>query len=183
MAGRVLQQGTAREQWTVHSTNGDRRTWWLLAGVVIGAGLSSLWPVENLQAVATDREERFAIVTCETGLAQPESVFVLDFLTGRLAGGTLNQQTGTFTNFFFRMIASDFALDSTNKPKYVIIPGRADLTSQRGATNASSCLYVGELNSGKVIAYRFPIRVSRSPLPPVPLEPLDQFIFREAIAE
>lgn len=162
--------------------NRDRRTWWLLAGVGIGIALSSLWPAENLQAVATDREERFAIMTCETGLTQPESVFVLDFLTGRLAGGTLNQQSGLFTNFYFRMIAADFQLDATSKPKYVIIPGRADLTSGRGATTGASCLYVGELNSGKVIAYRFPVRISRTPLPPVALEPLDQFIFREALA-
>lgn len=161
----------------------DRRTWWLLAGVVLGFGLSSLWPVENVQAVATDREERFCIATCETGLAQPESVFVLDFLTGRLFGATLNQQTGTFTATYFRMISADFQLSADNKPKFVLIPGRADLTNTRGTTTAASVLYIGELNSGRVIAYRFPVRVSRSPLPTAPIEPLDQFIFREAVVE
>ncbi|MDX1966140.1 MAG: hypothetical protein SFV23_03110 [Planctomycetaceae bacterium] len=164
-------------------TKADQRTWWLLAGVVVGVGLSSLWPVETLQAVATDREERFAIITCDTGLAQPESVFVLDFLTGRLFGATLNQQTGTFTSTYFRIIAGDFQLDATSKPKYVVIPGRADLTSGRGATTGASVLYIGELNSGKVIAYRFPVRVSRTPLPTAAIEPLDQFTFREAVAQ
>lgn len=160
--------------------NEDRRTWWLLAGVVVGVGLSSLWPVEHAQAVATDREERFAIVTCDTGLQQPETVFVLDFLTGRLAGATLNPQSQKFTNFYFRMIGADFQLDATSKPKYVIIPGRSDLTSGRGATIGASSLYIGELNSGKVVAYGFPVRVSRTPLPPATIEPIDMFTFREA---
>lgn len=161
----------------------DRRTVWLLAGLAAGVALSYLWPVETAQAVATDREERFAIMTCDTGLGQPESVFVLDFLTGRLAGATLNQQTGTFTNFFYRVVAGDFGLDPTNKPKYVIMAGRADLTSGRGASTGASVLYIGELISGKVIAYRYPVRISRTPLPPVAIEPLDQFTFREAITE
>ncbi len=166
----------------MEQTRDDRRTWWLLAGVVIGVGLASLGRGENLHAVATDRDERFAITTCETGLAMPETVFVLDFLTGRLFGATLNQQTGTFTNSYFRMIAGDFQLDATNKPKYTIIPGRADLTSGRGTTSGASVIYIGELNSGKVIAYRFQVRISRTPLPTQPIEPLDQFMFREAVA-
>ncbi|MBI1344972.1 hypothetical protein GC163_01640 [bacterium] len=167
----------------MQQTNKDQRTWWLLAGVVAGVALSYLWPVETAQAVATDREERFAITTTESSPLQPEAVFVLDFLTGRLAGAALNPQSGAFTNFFFRVIGSDFGIDPTNKPKYVMIPGRAELTSGRGATSSTSVLYVGELTSGKVIAYRFPYRVSLKPMPPMPIEPLDQFTFREAIAE
>jgi hypothetical protein len=163
----------------------DPRAWWLMGGVLLGLALSSLWPVENLQATSTDRDsqDRFAIVTCETGLAAPESVFVLDFLTGRLAGATLNQQTRRFTNFYFRMLGADFGAAGETKPKYVIIPGRSDLSSDRGATIGAATLYIGELNSGKVIAYGFPIRLTRNPVPPVAIEPLDSFTFREAINE
>ena len=161
----------------------DQRTWWLLAGVAIGVGLSWLWPMETVQAVATDREERFAISTTESGLAQPEAVFVLDFLTGRLTGAALNSQTANFTQFYFRMISADFALDANTKPKFVMIPGRADLVSGRGATNAAGVLYIAELNSGKVIAYRFPVRISQKPTPPQPLEPFATFPFREATTE
>jgi len=161
----------------------DQRAWWLLAGVAIGVGLSYLWPLETAQAVATDREERFAICTTETGLALPESVFVLDFLTGRLTGATLNQQTANFTGFYFRVITPDFLTDANAKPKYVMMPGRADLTSGRGQTTASGVIYIAELTSGKVIAYRFPARISKTPLPPQPLEPFATFPFREATAE
>ncbi len=164
-----------------HST--DRRTLWLLAGLVAGMILSAWWPVEPVHAVATDREERFAIATTDTGLGQPESVFVLDFLTGRLVGATLNSQTATFTSFYARVIAGDFIVDPNTKPKFVMIPGRADLNSGRGTTSSAGVLYVGELTSGKVVAYRFPVRVSRTPSPVQPLEAFAFFPFREATME
>ncbi len=163
--------------------NTDRRTGWLLAGLVGGIALSYLWPAENVQAVATDREERFAIATTDTGLGAPESVFVLDFLTGRLVGATLNPQSATFTNFYARNITADFQSDAAAKPKFVMIPGRADLNSRGGATSSAGVLYIGELTSGKVIAYRFPYRTSRTALPVQPLEAFAFFPFREALAE
>jgi len=137
-----------------------------------------------VQAVATDREERFAICTVDTGYSAPEAVFVLDFLTGRLVGACLNQQSGTFTNFFLRNVAADFAADGNMKPKFVLIPGRADLNSGRGTTSSSGVLYIGELNTGKVLAYRFAYRNSRTPLPPVQMELLPTFLsFREAATD
>lgn len=156
---------------------------WLLAGLVGGVCLSYLWPVEHVQATATDREERFAICTTETYVGAPESVFVLDFLTGRLLGATLNQQSGIFTNFYARNIAGDFTLDGTTKPKFVIIPGRADLQSGRGSQASAGVIYVGELNSGKVICYRFSYVNSRTARAVVPMEPLATFNFREATTE
>ncbi|MDP1796620.1 MAG: hypothetical protein Q8K78_04030 [Planctomycetaceae bacterium] len=163
--------------------NTDRRAGWLLAGLVGGVVLSYLWPAEEAKAVATDREERFAIATTDTGLGAPESVFVLDFLTGRLVGATLNQQTAQFTNFYARNIAADFQADAAAKPKFVMIPGRADLNSRAGATTSAGVLYVGELTTGKVIAYRFPFRQSRTALPVQPLEAFAFFPFREAVQE
>ncbi|GIX03041.1 MAG: hypothetical protein KatS3mg113_0047 [Planctomycetaceae bacterium] len=159
---------------------------WFIMGCIVGGGLLYLWPVETVQAVATDREERFAICTTETGPGLAESVFVLDFLTGRLVGATLNQQTNPpiFTNYYARNIAADFLIDATSKPKFVMIPGRSDaVASGRGVTMSTGVIYVGELNSGKVICYRFPHRISRTPLPPVPLEPVAFFSFREATVE
>lgn len=162
----------------------DKRAGWLLAGLIGGVALSYLWPTEEVKAVATDREERFAIATTDTGLGAPESVFVLDFLTGRLVGATLNPQSATFTNFYARNITADFQqADAAAKPKFVMIPGRADLNSGRGATTSAGVLYIGELTTGKVFAYRFPYRVSRTPVPVQPLEPFAFFPFRDAVTE
>lgn len=164
----------------VSTLSNDRRVVWLLTGFLAGLAVASFWPSETVHAVATDRADRFAITTVEVGPASPEAVFVLDFLTGRLTGGLLNQQSGVFTNFYFRNIAADFAVDQNAKPKYAMMAGQANLTSGRGITTATGVLYIGELNSGKLAAYRFPYRISRTPLPePLPLELFAFFPFRE----
>jgi hypothetical protein len=159
----------------------ERRLVWMGMGLVAGLCLAYFWPHETAQAVATDRDDRFAVCTVDVGFGNPEAVFVLDFLTGRLSGAMLNQQTAQFTNFWFRQIAADFQVqaDAAAKAKYVIIPGRADLTSGRGVTTATGVLYIGELTSGKVGVYRFTFRTSKTALPVQTLEPFAYFPFRE----
>jgi len=160
----------------------EPRSLYLMVGVLGGLVLSWFWPHEPLQAVATDRDDRFAVTTVRVGYAQPEAVFVLDFLTGRLVGGMLNQQTGKFTNFYMRNVAADFQIDAeaAAKAKYVIIPGDSELTSGRGTTIAVGTVYIAEMQSGKLLAYAFPFKNARTPLPPWQLEVIDFFPFREA---
>lgn len=163
----------------------ERRMVWMGLGLIAGLCLAYLWPHEVAQAVACDRDDRFAMCTCEVGFANAEAIFVLDFLTGRLQGAMLNQQTSTFTNFWARNIAADFQVqaDAAAKAKYVFVPGRADLTNKGGATTAAGVLYIGELTSGKVGCYRFSFKTSRQVLPVQPLEPFAYFPFREETKE
>ena len=85
----------------------------------------------------------------------------------------------------FRNVAADLQLKASAaaKAKYCVIPGNAFLTSGGGATLATGMIYVGELTSGKVIAYSFTVRNSKTPLPVVPLEPVSFFAFREAVID
>jgi hypothetical protein len=167
--------------------NNERRLVWMGLGLVAGLCIAYCWPHETAQAVATDRDDRFAICTVETqtSFGQPEAVFVLDFLTGRLTGAMLNQQSGVFTNFYFRNIAGDFQLKATAaaKAKYAIIPGNAYLTTGSGVTLSTGVIYVAEMTSGKVVAYTFAIQNSKVPTPPQGLEPLAFFPFRDAAKE
>lgn len=162
----------------------QRRLTWIGLGLVAGLCLAYCWPHETAQAVATDRDERFALCTVETqtNFGMPEAVFVLDFLTGRLTGAMLNQQTSVFTNFWFRNVAADFNLNANAaaKAKYSIIPGNAYLSNRGGMTLSTGVVYVAELTSGKVVCYTFPVRNSKQPLPPAQLEPVAFFPFREA---
>lgn len=162
----------------------QRQLAWMGLGLVAGLCLAYCWPHETAQAVATDRDERFALCTVETqtNFGMPEAVFVLDFLTGRLTGAMLNQQTAVFTNFWFRNVAADFNLNAAAaaKAKYSIIPGNAYLSNRGGATLSSGVLYVAELTSGKVVCYTFNVRNTKQPMPPVQLEPVAFFPFREA---
>lgn len=156
----------------------DRRMVWLLAGVLAGLTLAQFWPQEVLHANATDRSDNFAISTVDVGPGFPQAVFVLDFLTGRLTGALINSQTGRFTNFYQRNIAGDFS--AGKKAKYAMIPGTGIFTSGTGATSATGVLYIGELTSGKLAAYRFVYRNSPDPIAQaLPFEPADFFPFRE----
>ena len=168
--------------------NNERRLVWMGLGLVAGLCIAYCWPHETAQAVATDRDDRFAICTVETqtSFGQPEAVFVLDFLTGRLTGAMLNQQSFAFTNFWFRNIAADFQLKAAAaaKAKYVIIPGNAYITNPGGgATLSTGVIYIGEMTSGKVIAYSFAIRNSATPTPVQGLETMAFFPFREAMKD
>ncbi len=163
------------------SMTADRRMVWLLTGVLAGVGLAALWPAETAHAIATDRSDRFAVCTVDVGPGTPDAVFVLDFLTGRLTGALLNPQSGIFTNFYFRNVAADFVIDPNTKPKYAMIPGAGILNSGGGVTTASGVIYIGELASGKLVAYRFPFRTSRVPLDDIlPLDPFAFYSFRDA---
>jgi hypothetical protein len=156
----------------------DRRMVWLLAGVLAGLALAQFWPQEELHAMATDRSEKFAVTTVDVGPGMPEAVFVLDFLTGRLTGALMNSQSGRFTNFYYRNIAGDFSAGKA--AKYALIPGTGIFTSGQGATSATGVLYIGELTTGKLAAYRFVYRNTPDPIPqPLPLEIADFYPFRE----
>jgi hypothetical protein len=158
----------------------DRRMVWLLTGVIAGLGLAALWPAEPVHAIATDRADRFAVCTVEVGPGTPDAVFVLDFLTGRLTGAMLNPTSGIFTNFYFRNVAADFIIDPNAKAKYAMIPGAGFLNAGGGITTANGVLYIGELSSGKVVAYRFPYRNSRVVIEEImPLDPFAYYMFRE----
>ncbi|MBC8114026.1 MAG: hypothetical protein H7062_06590 [Candidatus Saccharimonas sp.] len=163
----------------------ERRLVWMGMGLMAGLCLAYFWPHETAQAVMGDRDDRFAMCTVDVGFANPEAIFVLDFLTGRLQGAMLNQQSGTFTNFWARNIAADFQqqADAAAKAKYVFVPGRADLNNKGGTTTAAGVLYIGELTSGKVGCYRFSFKTSRTVMPLQTLEPFAYFPFREETRE
>ncbi|ODA36336.1 hypothetical protein [Planctopirus hydrillae] len=152
---------------------------WLVAGIFLGMAISSFWPAEQVQARGTDRTDKFAITTATTGFQNPDTIFVLDFLTGRLVGALLNQQSAQFTNFYFRSIAADFGLDPAAKPQFVIMSGDGNLTTRGGPQISTGVVYIGEMTTGKVVAYRYPFQLAPKPLPPTTLQPFAFFSFRD----
>ena len=162
--------------------NRDRRFAWILTGLIAGIGLASIWPHEPLAAGAgSDRNEKFAIVTAELGI-NTEAVFILDFLTGRLTGASLNRtRSGTgFVYFYYRNVAEDFKVAGNATPYYAITSGTAEIQNSGGAQWGQAAIYVAELNSGRVQAYAIPYRITQVPQPPIPIVPLAGFPFREA---
>lgn len=156
---------------------------WLGTGLILGLGVAQFWPHEPVSAATADRDEKFGMVTCPMSFTDgTEGVFVIDYLTGQLKGGMVNPRIGKFTNFYFRNLAADFNVDPKAQPHYVMVSGnRGQSIASSGNTLSSGTLYVGELTSGKVVAYVFPYRELRAPAPPVQILPADVFQFREPV--
>ena len=158
---------------------GNSRAVWLGVGLMAGLSIAYFWPHEPAAAASNDRAAKFGMMTTTMGL-DVEGVFVLDYLTGRLTGAVMNTRTGKFGVMYTRVIAADFGVDPKTTPQYAFVGGRAAL-SGRGATPASSVIYVGELNSGKVICYAMKYTIPRTKVRvPQPLIPRDAFPFRQA---
>ena len=158
----------------------ERQLVWLLFGVIGGLCLAYFWPHEHVLASATDRDTKFAICTVDVGPGMPDAVFVLDLLTGKLYGGLLNPQAQAFTNFWVANVAVDFKVPKNGK--FTMIPGSGLLNAPAGgggAAIATGVIYIGEVTTGTVGCYRFNYVNSVNPLPPIPLQAVDSFQFRE----
>lgn len=162
----------------------ETRMAWLLCGIAIGLAVALYWPHEPAMAEVVDRSDKFAMCTVQTQPGSSDAVFVLDFLTGRLVGGAYQSQTRAFQTYA-RNIAGDFKIDAGTPAQYSIAPAfievRAGGTAGGGGTPANGALYIGEMNSGRVILYGFMYRASGRPGPAIGLTPLAQFPFRESI--
>jgi hypothetical protein len=160
----------------------DFRTTWLVAGVAAGLCLAYFWPHEPALAVGTDRSEKFAISIIPVS-ETVDAIFVLDFLTGRLQGHVLSDKVGQFSHAYYRTVIEDFELPRNQKPIFTIVGGHTQLSSTGPGTMAQGVVYIGELNTGLVNAYGFQYNEANQRLPAQPMEPLDQFKFREAAQE
>lgn len=156
---------------------------WMLTGLVAGLGIAQFWPHEPVAAGTADRDSKFGMATVPVSFTDgTEGVFVIDYLTGELKGAMANPRIGKFTNFYYRSLAADFNVDPKAEPHYVMVTGqRGQNIGQAGVSLAAGMIYVGELTSGKIVAYTFPYRELRVPAPPVQLTPLDLFQFREPV--
>ena len=154
------------------------RVAWLAGGLFAGLAIAYFCPHEPTYATTADRDEQFEIVTVPVGafvagLNDPlDGVFVLDFLTGQLKGAVLNRQAGKFSSFYIRDLAKDFEVPGNVSGRYCMASGYGSMNAAGGIAYASGVLYVGEANSGKLIAYAFPWK-DPGIGGPVELEPVD----------
>jgi hypothetical protein len=162
------------------NSGNDKRMVWMLLGLVAGLGIATLWPHEQVKAVATDRDAQFAMSTClVNNIGNQEAIFVLDFLTGSLKGAVMGT-SGEFTNFFFRELPLDFKLNPKKEAHYCIVTGGVQLqTADASLPPAPSIVYIGELTTGRIIAYSFGYRDSAASDRPLALSPMATFPFRQ----
>jgi hypothetical protein len=161
---------------------------WLAVGVVVGAvltgsGLRISWETP-LHAVATDRQENFAVATGWID-QDMEGVFFMDFLTGNLKAAVLNAKAGKFTAFYEQNILADLGVQPDKNPKFLMVTGGAALpTLPGGKRMGNSVVYIVEVTSGRAVAYAIPWVSGTSarggPIGTSPLIKLDVAQFRGA---
>ncbi len=129
----------------------------LVLGIALGAALTGFWPSVPMYAVATDRNDSFAVATgyCDESV---EAVYFLDFLTGDLTAAVVAKQNGKFNAFYTHNVIADLGIAPGKTPRFLITTGMADLRHSGGkvAAPSRSLIYVSELTTGKVAAYAIP---------------------------
>ena len=155
-----------------------QRTVWLVVGLLTGLGIAYLWPHEPAYA-ATDRTPQYAMCTCPVG-AGLDSIFVLNFLTGRLEGRVLNPILNQITHSYFRNVGNDFNLAQTPNPQFTIVAGEMPLNSVGGISMAQGVIYVAEIKTGQVVCYGFAYAQVNQPVPPFEMIVVDRFQFQES---
>lgn len=164
-------------------TMAQSRFFWMTVGLVAGMCAAYFWPHEPAFAFATDRGQKFALLTGPAGPPEMEGVFLLDFLTGNLQGHILNTRVGQFTRSYARNIGADFELDAKTDPQWAIVSGSGQLAAARGTQWGACLIYVAELTSGKVIAYAYPYSETQRKMETQQFEMIDGFQFRESISK
>jgi hypothetical protein len=131
---------------------------WLAAGILIGLFCGGFMTHAPLHAVATDRQDNFAMATVPLNEDQ-EAVVFLDFLTGDLKATVFNTVRGpqpVVGVIYTKNILADLGVDASKNPKFLMVGGRLQLRPQGQMIYSGSVIYVAEVNSGKVGVYAMP---------------------------
>jgi hypothetical protein len=135
--------------------------------------------VPRVAAVTSLSHDSFAVCTAPMDGAV-EGFFILDFDTGDLTGGVLNQNTSTFGTAYRHNVLKDlgFKPGKVKNPKFLLVPGLAAFAGAAGGRMAQSVLYVTDAATGVTVAYGIPWNSAQTPAAGAPvvaeLVPLDK---------
>jgi hypothetical protein len=119
-----------------------------------GSGLMSL-PVAH--AITSMANEKFAVCTT-TMDGVTDGFFLLDFETGDLTGGVLNQNSAKFTVAYRQNVLKDlgFKPGQVKAPQFLMVPGLISFAGNAGNQFAQSVIYVTDASTGVSVAYGIP---------------------------
>lgn len=160
---------------------GSARTQFLALGVVAlvaaivggGLGASGWWQPRRALAAAAAVEDSFAVCTAPVGDGM-EGLFMLDFETGDISGGVLNQNTAKFTVGYRYNVLKDlgFKAGKVKNPKFLLVPGLVNLMGPQSNKLGQSVLYVTDVSTGVTAAYGVPWTAAAAAAAGGPVAPL-----------
>ncbi|MEX0670910.1 MAG: hypothetical protein WD060_10690 [Pirellulales bacterium] len=138
-----------------------------LVSAAVGLFAGSWWPATPLPraaAVTSLSHESFAVCTAPID-SSVEGFFLLDFETGDLTGGVLNQAMSGFGMSYRYNVLKDlgFKPGKVKNPKFLLVPGMAAFGGTTGARMAQSVLYVTDAATGVTVAYGIPWSAQQPP--------------------
>ena len=154
----------------------ERKTFWLVTGVVLGMVIAYYCPQEPAFASTSSTGDKFSMCTTRVAAGSTEAVFVLDNVTGRLRGALHSIQANNFNQTYFRNLANDFKV--VENAQYVMVSGDIQIGGGGGNPPAQGAVYVGELNSGIVNMYGFTTAPGGRVQPPREMVLIAGFPFR-----
>jgi hypothetical protein len=157
---------------------------WIVVGPVLGLIVGTMLPHSPLHAVATDRQENFAIAT-GTMDGENEGIFFLDMLTGDLKGAVVNPFRQNIGYVYKTNVLSDLEVDASKSPKFLMVTGNLEVRPQGPNQYAQGVIYVAEVTSGKMVCYSMTFNKgvltnSNTPTPGV-MTPIFKVPLREAV--
>ena len=129
-------------------------------GLILGGGLVAAlgwWRPRPAFAVAAAVQDSFAVCTAPVGDGM-EGFFMLDFETGDLSGGVLNQNTTKFSVGYRHNVLKDlgFKAGKVKSPKFLLVAGQVNLLGPNANRFGQSVLYVTDVATGVTAAYGMP---------------------------
>jgi len=145
----------------------------LATGLAIGVALAPGRPLPRAAALTALADESF--VACTAPLdAAVEGFFVLDFETGDLSGGVLNQNTSKFGVSYRTNVLKDleFKAGRVKNPRFLMVPGLVTFAGNAAGRWAQSVLYVTDVATGVTAAYGVPWTTAAGTAAGGPMTPL-----------
>lgn len=140
-------------------------------GVAVGGWLRG--EPRRGHAAAAAVEDSFAVCSTPVGDGM-EGLFLLDFETGDISGGVLNQNTAKFTVGYRYNVLKDlgFKAGKVKNPKFLLVPGQVNFMGPRANQLAQSVLYVTDVSTGVTAAYGVPWTISAATAASAGVNPL-----------
>lgn len=157
---------------------------WIVVGPVLGLVVGTMLPHSPLHAVATDRQENFAIATGHMD-GENEGIFFLDMLTGDLKGAVVNPFRRNIGYVYQINVFKDLEVDASKNPKFLMVTGTLEMRPDGGNQYAQGVIYVAEVTTGKMVCYGMPFNKGVLTNSTVPVQatfvPIFKVPLREAV--
>jgi hypothetical protein len=139
-------------------------------GSLLSRGGPDILGMPTANAMTAMGSDSFAACTASIDVGT-DAFFLLDFETGDLTGGVLNQNSAKFAIAYRHNVLKDLGFKPGGAPKFMMVAGRMTFGGAAGNRMAQSVIYVTDASTGVSVAYGIPTGGARGAV--LELTPLD----------